>query len=148
MPSRCCIQSVSKSGRHSSGRRTGKGQSSSQFPSRVVLKNHWTVALISHASKDMLKILHASLHHYANQELPNVQSGFRKGRGTRDQIANIRWFIEKSREFQKISTSVSPTTLKPLTVWIITNYGKLLKRWKYQTILPVSWETCMWVKKQ
>ena len=98
---KCWTQYVSKSGRHSSGYRTGKGQSSSQFPSRVVLKNHWTIALISHASKVMLKILHAGLHHYANQELPNAQAGFRKGRETRDQVANIRWFIEKSREFQK-----------------------------------------------
>ena len=63
--------------------------------------NHWTVALISHASKVMLKILHARLQHYANQELPDVQAGFRKGRGTRDQIANIHWIIEKAKEFQK-----------------------------------------------
>ena len=63
--------------------------------------NHWTVTLISHASKVMLKVLHARLQHYANQELPDVQAGFRKGRGTRDQIANIHWIIEKAREFQK-----------------------------------------------
>ena len=63
--------------------------------------NHWTIALISHASKVMLKILHAKLQHYANQELPDVQDGFRNGRGTRDQIANILWIIEKAREFQK-----------------------------------------------
>ena len=63
--------------------------------------NHWTVALISHASKVMLKILHARLQHYVNQELPDVQVGFRKGRGTRDQIVNIRWIIEKVREFQE-----------------------------------------------
>ena len=63
--------------------------------------NHWTVALISHASKIMLKILHARLQHYANQELPDVQAGFRKGRGTRDQFSNFHWIIEKAREFQK-----------------------------------------------
>ena len=62
--------------------------------------SHQTVALISHASKDMLKILHARLQHYVNQELPDVQAGFRKGRGTRDQTANIHWIIEKVREFQ------------------------------------------------
>ena len=104
MPSRFCIHYVSKSGRPSSGHRTGKGQSLSQFPIRVVPKkcaNHWTIALISHASKVMLKILHARLQHYANQELPDVQAGFRKGRGTRDQIANIVWIIEKAREFEK-----------------------------------------------
>ena len=63
--------------------------------------NHQTVALISHASNVILKILYARLQHHANQELPNVQAGFRKGRGTRDQIANIHWIIEKAREFQK-----------------------------------------------
>ena len=63
--------------------------------------NHWTIAFISHASKVMLKILHARLQHYANQELPDVSAGFRKGRGTRDQIDNICWIIEKARTFQK-----------------------------------------------
>ena len=95
----------------------------------------------------MLKILHARLQHYVNQELEAVQAGFRKGRGTRDQIANIHWIIEKAREFQK-NLYVSSTVLKPLIVWIITNCGKLLKRWECQTILPISCETCMWVKKQ
>ena len=63
--------------------------------------NHQTIALISHASKIMLKILHARLQHYVNQELPGIQAEFRKGRETRDQIANIHWIIEKAREFQK-----------------------------------------------
>ena len=63
--------------------------------------NDWTIALISHASKVMLKILQSRLHHYVNWEIPDVQAGFRKGRGTRDQIANIRWITEKAREFQK-----------------------------------------------
>ena len=63
--------------------------------------NYHTVALISHASKFMLKILQASLQHHMKQELPDVQAGFRKGRGTRDQIANICWIIEKARAFQK-----------------------------------------------
>ena len=66
-----------------------------------------------------------------NQELPDVQGGFRKGRGTRYQIANIQWIIQKAREFQKSSISVSSTMLKPLTVWITTNYGIFLKRWDY-----------------
>ena len=74
-----------------------------------------------------------------NQELPDVQAGFRKGRGTRDQIAVICWIIEKAREFQeKKSTFASLTTLMPLTMQITINYGKFLKRWEYQTILPVS----------
>ena len=102
--------------------------------------NHQTTARVSHASKVMPKILHARLQYYANQELPDVQAGFSKDRGTRDQIASIHWIIEKAREFQKkmTSTSVSSTALKPLTVWIITNCEKLSNRWEYQTILPVS----------
>ena len=95
--------------------------------------NYRTIALISHASKVMLKILQARLQHYVNCELPEVQAGFRKGRGTRDQIANIHWIIEKAREFQKTSPSALLTMPKPLTVWITTNCGKFFKRWEYQT---------------
>ena len=73
----------------------------------------------------MLKILQARLQQYASRELPDLQARFRKGRGIRDQIANIHWIIEKAREFQKKkSTSVSLTMLMPLTVWIIENCGK------------------------
>ena len=68
-----------------------------------------------------------------NHELPDTQAGFRKGRGNRDQIANIRWILEKVREFQKTPTSVSSTMLKALTLWITTNCGKLFKKWEYQT---------------
>ena len=84
-----------------------------------------TVAFISHASKIMLKILQAGLRQYMNSELPDVQAGFRKGRGTRDQIANICWIIEKASEIQK-NTSISAllTMPKPLTVWITINCGK------------------------
>ena len=87
--------------------------------------NYHTVALISHASKVMLKILQARLQHYVNHELPDIQADFRKGRGTRDQIANICWIIEKAREFQK-KTSISAllTMPKPLTVWITINCGQ------------------------
>ena len=73
----------------------------------------------------MLKILHARLQQYMNQELPDVQAGFRKGRGTRDQIANICWIIEKQHErSRKTSISALLAMPKPLTVWITTNYGK------------------------
>ena len=75
-----------------------------------------------------------------NHELPDVQAGFRKGRGTRDQIANICWIIKKARKFQKTSTSALLTMPKPLTVWITTNCGKFLKRWEYQTILLALWQ--------
>ena len=98
--------------------------------------NYKTIALISQASKVMLKILQARLQRYVNQEISDAQTGFRKGRGTRDQIADICWIIEKGREFQKKSTSALLTTSKPLTVWITTNCGKFFKRWKYQTTLP------------
>ena len=100
--------------------------------------NHRTITLISHASKAMFTILHAILEHYANQELPDVQAVFRKRRGTRGQIGNICWITEEAREFQKNIYLFSFTTLKPLIVSIMTNYGKLLERWGYQTILPVS----------
>ena len=93
--------------------------------------NYRTIALISHASKVMLKILQARLKQYMNCELSDVQAGFRKGRGTRDQIANIRW--KKQDSSRKISTSLL-TTSKPLTVWITTNCGKFFQRWEYQTI--------------
>ena len=86
--------------------------------------NYHTIALISHASKVILKILQARLQQYMNHEIPDVQAGFRKGRGTRDQIANIRWIIEKAREFQKKSTSALLTMPKPLTMWITINCGK------------------------
>ena len=78
-----------------------------------------------HASEVMLKILQARLQQNVNHELPDVQAGFRKGTGTRDQIANIRWIIEKAREFQKkTSISASLTMPKPLTVWITINCEK------------------------
>ena len=86
--------------------------------------NYHTIAFISHTSKVMLKILHARLQQYVNRELPDVQAGFRKGRGTRDQIANIRWIIEKAREFQKNFCFCLLTMSKPLTVWITINCGK------------------------
>ena len=93
--------------------------------------NYRTIAFISHASKVMLKILQARLQQYMNQELPGMQPGFRKSRGTRDQTANSFWITEKARGYQKTSTSTSLTVLKPLTVWITTNCGKFLKRWEF-----------------
>ena len=97
----------------------------------------------------MFKILQAGLQQYVNCELPDIQAWFRKGRRTRDQIANIRWIIEKARELQK-KTSIPAllTMLKPLTVWITINCGKFWKRWEYQTTLPASWGICIQVKKQ
>ena len=86
--------------------------------------NYHRITLISHASKVMLKIFQARLQQYVNCELPDVQAGFRKRRGARDQIANICWLMEKAREFQKTSISALLTMTKPLTVWITINCGK------------------------
>ena len=86
--------------------------------------NYHTIAVISHASKVLLKILQARLQQYVNRELPGVQAGFQKGTGTRDQIANIRWIMEKAREFQKTSISALLTMPKPFTMWITINFGK------------------------
>ena len=86
--------------------------------------NYCTIALISHASKVMLKILQARLQQYVNHELPDIQAGFRKGRGTRDQIANICWIIKKAREFQKNICFCFIDYAKGLTVWITINCGK------------------------
>ena len=94
--------------------------------------NHHTIALISHTSKVILKILQARLHQYVNCELPDVQAGFRKGRRTRDQIANICWIIKKEREFQKNIYLCFIDYAKSF-VWITTNCGKFWKRWEYQT---------------
>ena len=96
----------------------------------------------------MLKILQARLQQYVNYELPDVQAGFRKGRETRDQIANICWIIKKAEISRKTSISVLLTMPKPLIVWTTTDSGKFLKWWEYQTTWPASWEICMQVKKQ
>ena len=96
----------------------------------------------------MLKILQARLQQSMNHELPDVQAGFRKGRRTRDQIANTCWIIKKAREFQKKSTSALLNMPKPLTAWITTNCGKFWKRWEYQTTWPPSWEICVHLRKQ
>ena len=95
----------------------------------------------------MLKILQAMLQKYVNHELPDVQADFRKGKGTRDQIANIRWIMEKAREFQK-NIYFCFTDYAKAFVCITTNSGKFWKRWEYQTTWPASWEICMQVRKQ
>ena len=108
----------------------------------------------------MLKILQAGLQQYVNRELPDAQAGFRKGRGTRDQIANICWIMEKLDSSRKKHLflcfyirmfpfhSFYLTMPKPLSVWTTVNCGKFWKRWEYQTTWPASWETYMQVRKQ
>ena len=100
---KCCTQYVSKSGKLTSGHKTGKisFHSNPKKGNANECSNYHTIALISHASKVMLKILQGRLQQYMNCELPDVQAGFRQGRGTRNQIANIHWIIEKAREIQK-----------------------------------------------
>ena len=111
--------------------------------------NYRTIALISHASRVMLKILQARLQQYLNTELPDVQAGFIKGRGTRDLMANIRWIIEKAREFQKNICFCFTDYAKAFNC---VNHNKLenseIQRWEYQTTCPTSWETYMQVRKQ
>ena len=104
------------------------------------LPHNW---LISHTSKVMLKILQVRLQLYVNWELPGVQAGLRKDRGTRNQIANITWIIKKQENSRKTSTSASLTMWKPFAVWITTNCGKFLKRWENHTILlPLEKPVC------
>ena len=95
--------------------------------------NYCTITLISHASKVMLKILQARLQQYVNHDLPDVLAGFRKGRGTRHQIANSIGSLKKQENPRKTSISALLTMPKPLTVWITINCGKFFKRWEYQT---------------
>ena len=96
----------------------------------------------------MLKILQARLQQYVNREIPDVQAVFRKGRGTRDQIANIHWIMEKAREFQKNIYFCFIDYAKAFDLRITINCRKFFRRWEYQTTWPASWETYMQVRKQ
>ena len=96
----------------------------------------------------MLKILQARLQQYVNRELPNVQAGFRKGRETRDQIANIHWIIKKARELQKNIYFCFIDYAKAFDCVDHNKFWKFWKRWEYQTTWPASWEICMQVRKQ
>ena len=123
----CCTQYESKFGKFSSGHRTGKGQFSFQSQRMAMPKNAQTTAQLysSHTLvKLMLKILQARLQQDVNCELPDVQAGFRKGRRTRDQIANICWIIKMQESSIKTFISALLTMPKPLTVWITINCGK------------------------
>ena len=160
---KCYPQCFSKFGKLNISHRTGKDQFSLQSwnAKNVQTKqcSNWsTTVLISQASKFMLKILHARLQQYVNQELPDIQDGFQRGSRTRNCIAKFVcfllwwWFVwlfflfvcfcffalwRKERSSRKTSTSASLTTLKPLTVWVTTNCGKFLKKWEFQTTLAV-----------
>ena len=108
--------------------------------------SYCAVAVISHASKVMLKILQARLQQYMNREHPDGHTRFRKGRETRDQLVNICWITEKGREFQKNIYFCFIDYTKAF-LWITKKCGTFLKRWEYQTTLPASWEICIQIKK-
>ena len=123
----CCSQYASTFGKLSSGQ-DWKKSIFIPIPKKGNAKecsNYHTIALISHASQVMLKILQARLQQYVNHELPDVQAGFGKRRGTRDQITNIHWIVKKKQESsRKTSISALSTIPKPLTVWATINSGK------------------------
>jgi len=110
--------------------------------------NYHTIALISHAGKVMLKVLQARLQQYVSRELPDVQAGFRKGRGPEIKLPTSAGSSKKQESSRKTSISALLTMPKPLTVWITINCGQFWKRWEYQTTWPASWETCMQIRKQ
>ena len=135
---KCCTQYASKFGKLSSGHRTGKGQLSFQSQRKEMPNNVQTTAQLHSfhmLARSCSKSFKLGFKQYVNREHSDIKAGFRKGRGTRDQISNIRWIIRKATEFQKKkSTSALLITPKPLTVYIKTNCEKFFKRWKYQTI--------------
>ena len=102
-----------------------------------ILKHH-TIALISHASKEMLKIPQARLQQYMNHELPDVQLDLEKAEEPEIKLPTSIGSQKKPENSRKTSTTALLTTLEPMTVWITTNCGKFLKRWEYQTTLPAS----------
>ena len=141
MTSRCCIQHIGKSGRPSNGYGTGKGQSSSQFPRRVVLKstkkcaNHWTIALISHASKVMLKSCMLGFSIIQTKNFQMSKLSLEKGE-EEIKLLTFTGSQRKQGNSRKTSTSASLTTLKSLCRSQQT--GKFMKRWEYQTTLSMS----------
>ena len=123
---KCCTQYASKFGKLSSGHRIGKGQFSFQSQRKAIKEcsNYRTIALISHASKVMLKILQARLQQYVNRELHDVQAGFRKGRGTEIKLPTVAGSSKKQESSRKTSISALLTMPKSLTMWITINCGK------------------------
>ena len=143
---RCCNQYASKFGKPSSGHRTRKSVSI-PIPKKDNAKeysNYCTIALISHASKVMLKILQTRLQQYTNYDFPDVQAGFRKDRGTRDQMPTSVGFLKKHDSSRKTSSALQQS------LWLCGSQQTVenSSRWEYQTTWPFSWEICMQVKKQ
>ena len=129
---KCCTWYANKIGKLGSGHRTGKVPIPKKGNAKECSNFH-TTALISHSSKVMLKILQARLQHYMNWELPDLQAGFRKGRGTRDQVANICWVIEKAREFQK---NIYFYFIDYAKAFDCVDHNKLENTWRYGNAAP------------
>ena len=141
MPSRCCIQYVSKSGKLSSGHRTGKGQSSSQFPRRVVPKNVLTIRQLHSFPMLVRSCLKSCMLGFSIMQTKNFQMfklGLEKAENPEIKLPAFIGSQRKQENSRKTSISVSLIMLQPLTVWIITNCGIFLMRWEYQATLPDS----------
>ena len=147
-PLKCWTHYNSKSGKLSSGHRTGKSQFSFQSQIKAMSKNVQTIALISHAHKLMLKILQARFQQYKNQELPDVQAGFQRGRGTRVQIVTICWIIEKGKEFQKNIYFCFTDYVKTFDYVDHNKLRKILQEMVIPDHLTCFLRICMQVKKQ
>ena len=147
---KCCTQYVSKFGKLSSGHNTGKGQFSFQSQRKSMPKNTQTttVALISHASKVMLKILQAGFSNAWTMNFQMFKLLLEKAEEPEIKLPTSTGLSKKQGSSRKTSISVLLTVPKPLTVWITINCGKFWKRWEYQTTWPASWEICMQVRKQ
>ena len=149
---KCCTQYASKFGKLSSGHRTGKGQFSFQFQRKAMPKkcsNYCTIALISHASKVILKILQARLQQRTwTENFQMFKLDLEKAEEQEFKLPTSVGSWKKQKSSSKSSTSALLTMPKPLTVWIPINCEKFWKRWEYQTTWPTSWEICMQVRKQ
>ena len=151
---KCCTQYVNKFGKLSSGHRTRKGSVFIPIPKKGNAKecsNYHTIALFSHASKVILKILQVRLQQHVNHGIPDVQAGFRKGRGTRDQIVNICWqhLLDQQKSKRVPEKHLLQFYWLCQRLWLRGSQqtGKLFMIWVYQTTLPASWEICIQVKK-
>ena len=148
---KCCTQYASKSVKHSSGHRTGKGQFSFQSQRKAMPKNAQTptqLHSLSHTSKVMLKILQARLQQYVNVNFQMFKLVLEKAEEPKTKLLTSAGSWKKQESSRKTSISALLTMPKPLTVWITINCGKFFKRWEYQTTWSASWEICMQVRKQ
>ena len=144
---KCCTQYDSKFGKLSSGPRTGKGQFSFQSQ-RKECSNYCTIALISHASKVMLKFSKAGFSNIWTMNFLMFKLVLEKAEEQEIKLPTSTGSSKKQESYRKTSSSALLTMSKPLTVWITINCGKFWKRWEYQTTWPASWEICMQVRKQ